>query len=64
MTFFQFICAVMTRSLFIVASLIAVARVTWVKKEPVYWLLTILYLPLVVEMIITLKRRKGKDYKW
>lgn len=54
----------MTRSLFIVASLIGVARVTWVKKEPVYWLLTILYLPLVVEMIITLKIRKGKDYKW
>lgn len=39
-------------------------RVRSVKKDNNYWLLTLLLLPLVVEMIITLKRRKGQDYKW
>ncbi|KAG7228545.1 hypothetical protein INR49_007719 [Caranx melampygus] len=38
-------------------------RVTMVKNEQ-YWTLTILFLPLVAEMIITLRRRKGQDYKW
>ncbi|KAL2083037.1 hypothetical protein ACEWY4_020810 [Coilia grayii] len=61
---FKFVCAIVTRSLFILVSLIGVLRVTWVKDDYKYWLLTILYLPLVIEMIITLKRRKGKDYKW
>ncbi|XP_051578482.1 transmembrane protein 26-like [Myxocyprinus asiaticus] len=60
----KFVCAIITRSLFILVSLIGVWRVTTVKNDSVYWLLTVLYLPLVVEMIITLKRRKGKDYKW
>ncbi|XP_041922451.1 transmembrane protein 26-like isoform X2 [Alosa alosa] len=64
MMFFQFVCAVVTRSLFILVSLIGVWRVTSVKSDPLYWLLAVLYLPLVVEMIITLKRREGKDYKW
>ncbi|XP_068597737.1 transmembrane protein 26-like [Brachionichthys hirsutus] len=56
--------AVLTRTLFILVSLTGVWRVTWVKKDLTYWFLTFLFLPLVVEMIITLKRRKGKDYKW
>ncbi|KAG7492679.1 hypothetical protein MATL_G00017390 [Megalops atlanticus] len=60
----KFICAVITRSLFILVSLIGVWRVTWVKRDWRYWFLTILYLPLVVEMVITLRRRKGMDYKW
>uniref|UniRef100_A0A9J8CTD6 Transmembrane protein 26 n=1 Tax=Cyprinus carpio carpio TaxID=630221 RepID=A0A9J8CTD6_CYPCA len=60
----KFVCAIITRSLFILVSLIGVWRVKTVKNDNMYWLLTILYLPLVVEMIITLKRRKGKDYKW
>uniref|UniRef100_A0A671RVW4 Transmembrane protein 26b n=1 Tax=Sinocyclocheilus anshuiensis TaxID=1608454 RepID=A0A671RVW4_9TELE len=60
----KFICAVVTRTLFILVSLIGVWRVTWVKNNNLYWFLTILYLPLVVEMILTLRRRKGKDYKW
>ncbi|KAM4623417.1 transmembrane protein 26b [Polymixia lowei] len=62
--FVKFICAIVTRFLFILISLIGVWRVVWVKKNGHYWSLTILYLPLVVEMILTLKRRKGKDYKW
>ncbi|XP_034041406.1 transmembrane protein 26-like [Thalassophryne amazonica] len=60
----KFTCAVVTRLLFILVSLIGVWRVTWVKADSTYWLLTFLFLPLVVEMIITLKRRKGQDYKW
>ncbi|KAM4607162.1 transmembrane protein 26-like [Polymixia lowei] len=60
----KFICAVITRALFILVSLIGVWRVTWVKEDTTYWFLTFLFLPLVVEMIITLKRRKGQDYKW
>ncbi|XP_056147269.1 transmembrane protein 26-like [Lampris incognitus] len=62
--FVKFTCAVITRALFILVSLIGVWRVTWVKNDNTYWLLTVLFLPLAVEMIITLKRRKGKDYKW
>ncbi|XP_016379204.1 transmembrane protein 26-like isoform X1 [Sinocyclocheilus rhinocerous] len=60
----KFVCAIITRTLFILISLIGVWRVKTVKNDNMYWLLTVLYLPLVVEMIITLKRRKGKDYKW
>ncbi|XP_067226121.1 transmembrane protein 26b [Chanodichthys erythropterus] len=62
--FVKFTCAVVTRALFILVSLIGVWRVTWVKNNNSYWLLTILYLPLVAEMLLTLRRRKGKDYKW
>ncbi|XP_010868176.2 transmembrane protein 26 [Esox lucius] len=62
--FIKFACAIVTRLLFILISLIGVWRVTLVKNDNTYWLMTFLFLPLVVEMIITLKRRKGKDYKW
>lgn len=64
MFLFKFICAIITRALFILVSLTGVWRVTWVKKDLNYWFLTFLFLPLVLEMIITLKSRKGKDYKW
>ncbi|XP_056291614.1 transmembrane protein 26-like [Pseudoliparis swirei] len=64
MCLYKLICAITTRALFLIVSLVSVWRVTWVKQEPNYWLLTILFLPLVVEMIITLKSRRGKDYKW
>ncbi|XP_036402869.1 transmembrane protein 26-like [Megalops cyprinoides] len=64
MIFMKFICAIITRSLFILLSLIGVLRVLWVKKSSHYWFLTFLCLPLVFEMIITLKRRKGQDYRW
>ncbi|XP_029962563.1 transmembrane protein 26-like [Salarias fasciatus] len=60
----NFVCAIITRALFILVALTGVWRVTWVKQDPKYWFLTFLFLPLVAEMIITLKRRKGKDYKW
>uniref|UniRef100_A0A3Q3WDQ7 Uncharacterized protein n=1 Tax=Mola mola TaxID=94237 RepID=A0A3Q3WDQ7_MOLML len=56
--------AVVTRALFVLVSLVGVWRVTWVKKDLTYWFLTFLFLPLVAEMMITLKSRKGKDYRW
>lgn len=61
---FRFLRAVVTRALFILVSLTGVWRVTWVKKDLTYWFLTFLLLPLVLEMIITLRNRKGNDYKW
>ncbi|XP_055018527.1 transmembrane protein 26 isoform X2 [Boleophthalmus pectinirostris] len=64
MILLKFACAVITRALFILVSLTGVWRVAWVKDDKRFWLLTFLFLPLVIEMIITLKRRKGKDYKW
>lgn len=60
----RFVRAVVTRALFILVSLTGVWRVTWVKEDLTYWLLTSLLLPLVLEMIITLRNRKGNDYKW
>ncbi|XP_076015109.1 transmembrane protein 26-like [Genypterus blacodes] len=60
----KFTCAVITRALFVLVSLMGVWRVTRVKKDPTFWLLTVLFVPLVVELIITLARRRGKDYKW
>ncbi|MED6294662.1 hypothetical protein CHARACLAT_023421, partial [Characodon lateralis] len=64
MGLFSFLCAIITRALFILVSLVAVWRVVGVKENYYYWLLTFLFLPLVVEMIITLRKRKGQDYKW
>ncbi|XP_061826225.2 transmembrane protein 26-like [Nerophis lumbriciformis] len=65
MSVVKFTCAIITRALFVFVSLAAVWRVTWVKKgDNIFWLLTLLFLPLVLEMVVTLKRRKGQDYKW
>lgn len=64
MDMFKFIRAIIPRALFILVSLTGVWRVTFVKGDLTYWFLTFLFLPLVVEMIYTLMRRKGKDYKW
>ncbi|XP_029962547.1 transmembrane protein 26-like [Salarias fasciatus] len=60
----NFVCAIITRAFFILVALTGVWRVTWVKQDPKYWFLTFLFLPLIAEMIITLKNRKGKGYKW
>ncbi|XP_017285009.1 transmembrane protein 26 [Kryptolebias marmoratus] len=64
MGLFHFLSAFITRTLFILVAVIAVWRVAHVKDNLYYWLLTLLFLPLVVEMIITLKNQEGKDYKW
>uniref|UniRef100_A0A3Q2D6Q0 Transmembrane protein 26a n=1 Tax=Cyprinodon variegatus TaxID=28743 RepID=A0A3Q2D6Q0_CYPVA len=62
--FVNSLSAIITRVLFILVALVAVWRVTFVKEDPFYWLLTLLFVPLVAEMIITLKWREGQDYKW
>lgn len=64
MGLFSSLSAIITRVLFILVALVAVWRVTFVKEDPFYWLLTLLFVPLVAEMIITLKWREGQDYKW
>ncbi|XP_013887208.1 transmembrane protein 26 [Austrofundulus limnaeus] len=64
MGLFSFLSVIITRTLFILVSLIGVWRVAYVKESHYYWFLTFLFLPLVVEMIITLRNQEGKDYKW
>lgn len=64
MNILKFIRAIITRVLFIFVALIGIWRVTWVTKNLNYWILIGLFLPLLVEMVVTLKDRKGKDYKW
>ncbi|XP_075906978.1 transmembrane protein 26-like isoform X3 [Nelusetta ayraudi] len=64
MFLFEFIRALVTRGLFLVVALLGIWRVTWVKKDPYYWYLIVLFLPLLVEMVLTLENRKGQDYKW
>ncbi|CAH6789789.1 Tmem26 [Phodopus roborovskii] len=55
--------ALVTRLLFVLHSLVAVWRVTWVKKEHRYWLLALLNLLLVLETVLTLKFKRGRGYK-
>uniref|UniRef100_A0A3P8V126 Transmembrane protein 26a n=1 Tax=Cynoglossus semilaevis TaxID=244447 RepID=A0A3P8V126_CYNSE len=64
MTLLRSTCAITTRALFILVCMCAVWRVTSVKEDLLYWFLLLLLLPLVLEMIFTLKRRRGEDYKW
>lgn len=56
--------ALVTRLLFVLHSLVAVWRVTWVKNERRYWLLALLNLLLVLETVLTLKFKRGRGYKW
>ncbi|KAJ8248363.1 hypothetical protein GJAV_G00241210 [Gymnothorax javanicus] len=58
------IFAILTRVLFMIFSLIGIWRVTVVEDNKLYWLLSLLCLPLIGEMIYCLKKRRGKDYKW
>ncbi|XP_043842115.1 transmembrane protein 26 [Dromiciops gliroides] len=54
--------ALATRLLFVLHSLVGVWRVTEVKRETRFWLLTLLHLPLVLETVLTLKKRRGRGY--
>ncbi|XP_060624925.1 transmembrane protein 26 [Anolis sagrei] len=56
--------ALVTRLLFVLHSLLAVWRVTEVKKEPKYWLLALINLFLCLETALTLKFKQGRGYKW
>ncbi|XP_028845625.1 transmembrane protein 26 [Denticeps clupeoides] len=61
---FKLACAITTRCLFLLVALVGICRVRWVKGDNWCWLLTVLFLPLLIEMIVTLKTRQGRDYKW
>ncbi|KAM8924856.1 transmembrane protein 26 [Pelodytes ibericus] len=59
-----FLNAVVTRFLFILHSVVGVWRVTEIKKDRTYWLLALLNLFLGIEMVLTLKYKKGRSLKW
>ncbi|XP_048194805.1 transmembrane protein 26 [Perognathus longimembris pacificus] len=59
-----FLNALVTRLLFVLHSLVGVWRVTVVKNEPRYWLLALLNLLLLLEMVLALKFKRGRGYKW
>ncbi|XP_048407130.1 transmembrane protein 26-like isoform X2 [Stegostoma tigrinum] len=63
MVLFVYLSAVVPRVVFILHTVLAVWRVTLVKNDPIYWLLLLLILLTLVEMIVTLTVRKGKDYR-
>ncbi|KAM4032876.1 transmembrane protein 26 [Anomaloglossus baeobatrachus] len=56
--------AVLTRLLFMLHSVVGVWRVTVLKNDNMYWLLALVNLLLCVEMVLTLKLKKGKGLKW
>lgn len=60
----EFIRAVVTRSLFVVVALLGIWRVTWVKDSDYYWYLIVLFLPLLIEVTLTLQNQKATEYKW
>ncbi|KAJ8250529.1 hypothetical protein COCON_G00224510 [Conger conger] len=57
------ICAIATRVLFISLGLIGIWRVTRVKDDNRFWYLMFLFLPLIGEMIFSLKMKKGNCYR-
>ncbi|NP_001087511.1 transmembrane protein 26 S homeolog [Xenopus laevis] len=59
-----FLNAVITRLLFMLHSLVGVWRVTVIKKDNMYWLLALVNLLLCLEMVLTLKFKKGRGLKW
>nr|XP_044993047.1 transmembrane protein 26 isoform X2 [Jaculus jaculus] len=56
--------ALVPRLLFVLHSLVGVARVTLVLKNPQYWLLALLNLLLLLETVLTLKFKRGGGYRW
>ncbi|KAM4702799.1 transmembrane protein 26 [Rhinophrynus dorsalis] len=59
-----FLNAVFTRLLFILHSLVGVWRVTEIKKDNMFWLLALLNIFLCLEMVLTLKFKKGRGLNW
>ena len=56
--------AIFTRLLFAIHSVTAVFLVTRLMKSIHYWLLCSALLGLFIEMLITLIKRKGQEWKW
>ncbi|XP_040292424.1 transmembrane protein 26 [Bufo bufo] len=59
-----FLNAVLTRLLFMLHSVVGVWRVTVLKNDNMYWLLALVNLLLCIEMVLTLKLKKGRGLKW
>ncbi|XP_075071280.1 transmembrane protein 26 [Mixophyes fleayi] len=59
-----FLNSVFTRLLFILHSLVGVWRVTIIKNNNMYWLLALVNFLLCIEMVLTLKLKKGRGIKW
>ncbi|XP_077997306.1 transmembrane protein 26-like [Glandiceps talaboti] len=64
MAFFGVLKAIITRLMFSVHGFVSVWRVADVKGDPLYWLLLMSIIGLLFETIITLKLRKGQEWKW
>lgn len=60
----EFVRAVVTRGLFVIVALLGIWRVTWVKNNDMYWYLIVLFLPLLVEVTMTLQNQRSTEYKW
>ncbi|KAG8552503.1 hypothetical protein GDO81_004551 [Engystomops pustulosus] len=59
-----FLNAVLTRFLFMLHSVVGVWRVTVLKNDNMYWLLALVNILLCIEMVLTLKLKKGRGLKW
>ncbi|XP_053548233.1 transmembrane protein 26 [Bombina bombina] len=59
-----FLNSIVTRLLFILHSLVGVWRVTKIKEDERYWLLALVNVLMCLEMILTLKFKKGRSLKW
>ncbi|XP_066442070.1 transmembrane protein 26-like [Eleutherodactylus coqui] len=56
--------AVLTRLLFMFHSVLGVWRVASLQKDNIYWLLAVCNILLCIEMVLTVKFKKGKGLKW
>ncbi|XP_061587476.1 transmembrane protein 26-like [Cololabis saira] len=62
--FFRVIFSVVTRLLFLLVSFIGVIRVVKVKNDGRFWFLLFLLLPLVLEMIVSLRTKRRCGCRW
>ncbi|KAJ8372695.1 hypothetical protein AAFF_G00280240 [Aldrovandia affinis] len=60
---YTFPLAILIRILSIVLSHVGIWRVTVVENNNLFWLLVLLCLPLFIEMIVSIKARKGEGYR-
>ena len=56
--------AVIVRLTFVIHSLVAVYRVVAAYENELFWLLSLLLIGLLIETVITLVKRSGKEWTW
>jgi len=56
--------AIIVRLVFAVHSLVSIYRVVEAYQNPYYWLLLISLVGLLIETVITLVKRAGKEWTW